>query len=260
MDATTPGLLELQRAMRESLIGDPPQELLACIAHDGAEPAERLGIYRNTFASVLARALGLSFPAVKRLVGERFFEGTARIFMDGNPPRAVCLDDYGHDFPDFLEQFEPAGSIAYLPDVARLEWAVNRALHASDVPPLDLALTTNATALGNASISFTAHPALSLLHSAYPVDLIWRAVLDEDDAALRSLDLGRGPAWLLVERTAAGINVQRMAEASWRFTSMLCGGRPLHATLDEPADFDFSALLADHIASGRLVGIRSSTV
>ncbi len=245
--------------MRASLIGDPPQELLACISHNGVEPAERLDIYRNTFASVLTRALSLLYPAVKRLVGEEFFEGATRIFMESHPPRTACLDDYGAEFPDFLARFEPASSLAYLPDIARLEWAVNRALHATDAPALDLARTTTAAVAKDTPISFTPHPALSLLYSAYPVDLIWRAVLDGDDAALQGLDLRSGPVWLLVERTPTGINVQRMAESPWRFTSALCSGQPLHAALEEPTDFDPSALLADHIASGRLIDMSNGT-
>ena len=42
-------------------------------------------------------------------------------------------------FPEFLARFPPAASLAYIADVARLEWAVNRALHAPDAAPLDVA-------------------------------------------------------------------------------------------------------------------------
>ena len=45
-----------------------------------------------------------------------------------DPPRTAWLDAYGTEFPEFLEHFEPAASLAYLPDVARLERAVGRAM------------------------------------------------------------------------------------------------------------------------------------
>src|SRR5256885_13959319 len=123
--------------MRASLVTHDDRGISAHVVDAGMSPAERLDVYRSTFASVLTKALRLSYPAVHRLVGPGFFEGAARIFIEAHPPKSACLDDYGEKFADFLSDFEPAASLAYLPGVIRLEWAVNRVLHASDVEPLD---------------------------------------------------------------------------------------------------------------------------
>src|SRR6266511_6000519 len=123
--------------MRASLVVHDDRGIAAHVVDAGMSPAERLDVYRNTFASVLTTALRLSYPAVHRLVGAEFFEGASRIFIEGSPPKSACLDDYGTEFPGFLVDFPPAASLPYLPGVARLEWAVNRALHADDVEPLD---------------------------------------------------------------------------------------------------------------------------
>src|SRR5712691_10761115 len=126
--------------MRASLVRR--EELDAAAAHvltDGIDPAARLGVYRNTFASILTRALRLSYPAVERLVGAEFFESAVRAFIEEQPPRSACLDDYGESFPDFLVRLEAVAALTYLPDVARLEWAVSRALHAPDADPLGIA-------------------------------------------------------------------------------------------------------------------------
>src|SRR5207249_6658883 len=58
---------------------------------------------------------------------------------------------------------------------------------------------------------------------------------------------------LLIERLATGVEVRRMTQSTWRFTSALCAGRPLAAALDEARDFDASVLLADHLAAGRFI-------
>src|SRR6516165_909152 len=121
----SPALLEVQRALRASLVADDDAPAARHVF-----PAGRLEVYRNTFAGVLVNALRLSYPAVQKLVGEAFFEGAARAFIAGHPPASACLDDYGAAFPEFLAAFSPASSLAYLSDVARLEWAVCRALHA----------------------------------------------------------------------------------------------------------------------------------
>src|SRR5437899_2589733 len=128
MEPAAPSLLELQRALRASLVTHDDRGISAHVVDAGLSPAERLDVYRNTFASVLTTALRLSYPAVHRLVGAEFFEGAARVFIETSLPRSACLDDYGDEFPGFLAGFEPVSSLACLADVARVEWAVNRPL------------------------------------------------------------------------------------------------------------------------------------
>jgi len=239
--------------MRASLVVHDDRGIAAHVVDAGMSPAERLDVYRNTFASVLTTALRLSYPAAHRLVGAEFFEGAARIFIEAHPPKSACLDDYGEKFADFLSDFEPAASLAYLPEVARLEWAVNRALHASDVEPLDPRRLAALAEAERARVRFAPHPSVSLIGADYPVDTIWRAVLKQDDAALAAIDLAAGPVWLLAQRLASGIDVRRISESAWRFTATLFAGRPLAAALDEAPDLDASALLADHLAAGRFI-------
>src|SRR2546428_11356648 len=113
METATPSLLELQCAMRASLVVHDDRGISAHVVDAGMSPAERLDVYRNTFASVLTTALRLSYPAVHRLVGAEFFEGAARIFIEAHPPKRACLDDYGASFPEFLARFAPAPSLEY---------------------------------------------------------------------------------------------------------------------------------------------------
>ena len=144
-----PTLLETQRAMRASLVDSDDAAAAAMLAAD--VNADRLNIYRNTFITGVTKALRLTYPAVHRLVGADFFEGAAAQFIAQHPPRTAYLDEYGVEFPDFLQNFQPAASLVYLADVARLEWAVSRAIHAADVEPLDDDLSGSA-----ASMSLTA--------------------------------------------------------------------------------------------------------
>jgi hypothetical protein len=240
-----PALLELQQALRAQLLGEapPPDE----------ESALRLAIYRNTCLSTLVNALRLSFPAVQRLVGAEFFDASARAFIRRQPPASAWLNDYGGGFAGFLSGFVPAATLPYLADVARLEWTVNRALHAEDASGLDLARLALLAESARARVSFTAHPGLSLLRLEFPADAIWRAVLDQDAAAMAAIDLASGPVHLLIERDASGVQVRRLNVARWQFTARLCAGEPLYAALDDRADADISAWLAEHLSSGRFI-------
>jgi putative DNA-binding protein len=258
VEAAAPSLLELQRALRASLVARDDSGVAAHVVDSDLTAAERLDIYRNTFASVATTALRLSYPAVHRLVGAEFFEGAARIFIAASPPESACLDDYGEGFAGFLSGFEPAASLPYLGDVARLEWAVSRALHARDATALDPRRLAAFPQAERGRVAFLPHPTLSLVRVDHPADLLWHAVLQEDDAALAAIDPNEGPAWLLVQRLPTGVDVRRMSESAWRFTSALCGGVPLAAALAEARDFDAAALLADHLANGRFIEFHSS--
>jgi hypothetical protein len=249
-----PSLREVQQAIRLSIVERHDDAASAWILGDELAPAQRLSVYRNTFASNLANALRLSFPAVHRLVGAEFFDSAARIFAHERPPLSAYLDEYGGEFAAFLARFPPAASLAYLPDVARLEWAVNRALHAPDVQPLDPMQLAALAPSDHDRVRFVAHPSVSLVRTGYPADTIWRAVLARDDAALAAIDLYSGPVWLLVERLPTGVEVSRTDEASSRFATTLLAGQPLGAALDAATGVDAPTLLAQHIAAGRFIG------
>ena len=247
-------LRELQCAVRRSLVEHDDGAAAMHILSSGLAPEQRLAIYRNTFDGNLVNALRLSFPAVHRLVGAEFFEGVARIFAHQRPPCSAWLDEYGDAFPHFLADFPQAASLPYLPDVARLEWAVTRALHAPDVAPLDAQRLAALDPADHERVRFIADPTISLVRTAYPVDAIWRAVLAQDDAALGAIDLTVGTCRLLIERRVTGVEVTRLDERAWRFVDALLSGLSLGAALEVAPGPETASLLAEHIVAGRFVG------
>jgi len=248
-----PTLLEIQRAMHRSLVARDDSGATDHVASDGLMPGARLEIYRNTFVGTLTTALRLSYPSVHRLVGAAFFEGAAALYVEDEPPRSADLNEYGETFPGFLEHFAPAASLPYLPEVARLDWAVNRALHAADLEPLAVAELAKLNAADQNAIAFVPHPSISLLRARYPVDAIWRAVLEQDDAAMAAIDLAAGPVCLLVGRNEDGVAVTRCSEPAWEFASALFSSLPLQRAIRSAPEIDASVLLADHLSAGRLI-------
>ncbi|MGH8789628.1 MAG: HvfC/BufC family peptide modification chaperone [Cupriavidus necator] len=254
MPSHPPTLLELQRAIGQGLLRGLDGDMSAFVDADDLAPQARLGIYRNTAIGTLVTALRLSYPAIHALVGSEFFEGAARLFMEDSPPASAWLDTYGATFPEFLAGLPQAASLTYLPDTARLEWAVNTALHAPDAKPLDLARLAQLDEAERGDVCFTPHPAVRLLQSDFPIDAIWRAVLSHDDGAMGAIDLNTGPVWLLIRRTPSGVEVDRLSAWQWRFAAALFAGRPLHAALEETPS-DTHAWLATLLASGCFTAI-----
>jgi Putative DNA-binding domain len=244
-----PTLLELQTAMQRSLL-DNGAPTVAATLDDTLAPADRLSIYRNTSRTALTNALRLNFPAVQRLVGEIFFAAAADTFITRVPPHTAWLDLYGEGFPEFLQSFEPARALLYLPDVARVEQAVSRALHAIDVEPLEYSQLLDVEPSLRGRLCFAPHPSVSLVFSLYPVDSIWRAVLARDDTSLAAIDPSAGAVRLLVERCDSEINITQMGERRWKFAEALFAGQSLSAALAVTDDPDATAWLAAHLTAG----------
>lgn len=254
-----PALLELQRELSDRLMAGTDEGTPAWIETRPREAAERLEVYRATMMDTLVRALRLTFPTVHRLVGDDFFQGTGRIFAQKHLPASADLNRYGNDFPGFLQEFSPCAALVYLPDVARLDWAVARALHARDAQAVEFSALAAAAGAEAARLRFIPHPSISLLRSPFPIDAIWRAVLAQDDAAMAAVDLESGPVHLIIERVAGSVDVVRMPAQEWTFSEALLQGRPLADLLEAPADIDVPALLAQHFTAGRVVSFATDS-
>src|SRR5271168_1539188 len=113
---------ELQADFRRFVGGEATRGVVDAICADGLTPEQRLSIYRNASLINLATALEAVFPVVRRLVDPRFFAYAADQFIHEHFPTEPCLTQYGRNFPAFLEEFPAAAGVAYLSDVARLEW------------------------------------------------------------------------------------------------------------------------------------------
>jgi hypothetical protein len=246
-------LHDLQRAVCRSLVEGDDSDVAAYVLSDGIAAASRLNIYRNTLFGTLTNALRLSYPAIHRLVGGEFFEAAAHAFINAQPPRGAYLDEYGSGFPDFLAWFPAATSVPYLSDVAQLESSVTRALHSADATSLEVMKLRSVDEDEHRRVCFVPHPSVSLIRADYPADAIWRAVLEGSDVALETIDLDDAPVWLLIERISTAINVTRLSEAAWKFTSALCDGQPLGQAIDLAPAIDISTLLAKHLAAGRFI-------
>jgi Putative DNA-binding domain len=255
MPAATPTLLELQKQIRRAVLGGDPGEIVAAIRGDGLDPAARLGIYRNHAFATLGDALKAAFPVVCRLVDERFFAYAAHEYLRGHPPHARCLVEYGADFAEFLVGFEPCGTVPYLPDVARFEWALNIAATVSEATAMAAEELAAVPAERAAYVALRLQPSLSYLASPWPVDTIWQANQQDE---VGPVDLGEGGTRLEIRRTGAAAAWRRLDAGTFAFRTALADGLVLAAaieaaTMADPA-FDLVAALRHVFAEGLATG------
>jgi hypothetical protein len=254
MPADMPTLLELQRRIRSAVLGGDPGEI-AAVRGDGLDPTARLGIYRNHAFATLGDALKTTFPVVCRLVDERFFAYAAHEYLREHPPHARCLVEYGGDFADFLAGFEPCGTVPYLPDVARFEWALNIAATVGEATGLATDALAAVPAERAAYLALRLQPSLSYIASPWPVDAIWQANQQHEVTAV---DLEAGTTRLEIRRSGDTAAWRRLDAGSFAFRRALADGLVLAAamevaTMADPA-FDLATALRQIFAEGLVAG------
>ncbi len=250
-----PSLRETQAAFLRAMTSGDVSAIAPHIVADGMVVDDRLAVYRNTFVSGLTAALRITFPAVRKLVGEEFFDGVCALFVDSHPPSAAYLNLYGEDFPAFLACLPQTQGISYLGEVAQVEWAVTCALHARDHASLDMRALANANA---DDLRLIPHPSVSFLRLVAPADTIWRAVLAENAAALAALDMSETGIFLIVERTTEGVNVTRVPEDLWRSGENLARGVTFDAAFANLSSDAVVQYLTQHFTAGRFIGFNEN--
>ena len=251
-----PSLAERQRAFAAALLD--PSVLLppGLVDPEGRACPRRFSVYRNNVATALIEALESSFPAVRRLVGEGFFREAALRFAVAQPPSSPVLLDYGVEFPLFLEHFEPAASLPYLPDVARIERAWIEAHHAGDATPLDPAALAALSGDRAGELRFSMHPSVRIVRSRYPALTIWRMNVADGVPEPVALDAGGEDA--LVVRPKADVYVRGLPPGGADLIEALARGEPLVAaaemTMKARVDFDLASHLSGLLESGVLTG------
>ncbi len=243
-----PTLRELQSGFRAAMLGGDAAAAQAAVQPDGLAVEARLAIYRHHVFTSLSAALESTFPVVVRLVDPRFFRYAADRFVREHPPASPCLSEYGAALPDFLARFEPTRHLAYLPDVARLEWAMNVALHALDAEPVPPEALRDPAPLA-------LHPSVTLLQSPWPIDTIWRA--NQPDAGDDTVDLDAGGVHLQVWRSTDDVVFRRLSAAAFAFHRALAHTSRLdaaaHAAVSITPGADLPSLIRDLLADQILV-------
>jgi hypothetical protein len=255
-------LRELQSAIGRAVLGRDEASIVEAIHGDGLEPAARLAIYRNHYLASLTEALKAIYPVVCRLVDERFFAYAARDFIDKAPPQEPCLFEYGAAFPDFLAELPAAAKLAYLSDVARLEWAINAALHAPAEASISRAGFAEVSMADYPKLVFRLQPSLRLLGSDWPVDRIWQANRPENETVDR-LDLDEGGCHLEIRQQDDAVVFRRLDAAEYNFRKALAEGRPLEAAaaavLASEPSFDLAKALGRLMGEGLIAGFELSS-
>jgi hypothetical protein len=204
----------------------------------------------------LTGVLASTYPVVCRLVDRRFFAYAADAFIRRHPPAGPCLFEYGAALPDFLAAFPPCRHLAYLSDVARLEWAMHVAAHADDAVPLTPTALVGVDPAWVDEVHFAFDSSVSLVSSRWPIDRIWRANQAGGDALV---DLDAGGVDLEVRRLGDDVVFRELTGSTYEFRRALLHGERLATAAERAlavdAAFDLGIALGALVQDGVLTAI-----
>jgi hypothetical protein len=138
-------------------------------------PPANLAVYRNNSAHFFRAALEISFPVVRRRVGDDYFRQLAFHYRQQHPSRSGDLQWVGRQFPEFLATHLAGGDYAWLADLAALEWRCELAAIAELVPALEVHALAGQPSASLEDLRFTLQPSLQLHQSTVPVFSVWLA-------------------------------------------------------------------------------------
>jgi hypothetical protein len=240
-------LREVQAVMRGALLDGEMSALVPLIEARVLAQAQ-IAIYRNNVFASLTEVLRGTFPAICRLVDDRFFAYAAHEFIRRRPPQRPCLAEYGAEFADFLAGFPPCGELPYIADVARLEWLLSAATTAGDAPSLAPAALAGIAPEQTPRLMLRFDPSLGFLASPWPIDRIWEANRPGGDNDM-AIELAAGGVHLEIRRRDGAVVFQSLDRATFAFRQALGEGETLETASDRAlavnSGFNLAAAFAD---------------
>jgi putative DNA-binding protein len=225
------------------------------VGPDGEASARRFAVYRNNVVAGLIEALRAAFPAVHRIVGADFFFAMARAYVVNEPPTSPVMLDYGAGLADFIARFEPAATLPYLVDVARIERAWSEAYHAPEASPIDASRFLAIAAGRLPAMRLVLHPSLRVVRSPFPALTIWH--MNVGEGVPEPVELSSGEDTLVV-RPKTDVEVRSIPKGSADFIETLAGGRSVTAALQAALAADPGFHLANNLSglmrAGAFVG------
>ena len=209
-------LRELQASFAAALRDDSA----AC----AVRPRENLSVYRNNAAISFRGALSLSFPVVRRRVGDDYFRQLAMRYRQRHPSRSGDLHWVGKGFAAFLAEDLQGSEYAWLADLARLEWSREQAAVTTTHAAISVDALARFAPEQLEHLVFTLQPSLRLHASDYPIFTIWAAnQVDNAPPVDQSMPGECG----LVRARIDGTEVRTLESSVFSYLSALAAGAPL---------------------------------
>lgn len=207
-------ILKIQRDFQKHLYQKSNQKIIAELPYSRLESLARLNIYRNNVFGNFNSVLSSIFEAVKKLVGEEYFEFLCDEYNQNHFSKNGNLDNYGEEFPQFLATIKTKHKLALLPDLARLELLYHKSYYAADAENFDLETFKKISPENFENLTFELHPSCFLIASKFPIYSIWNNSVNGEN---KKVSLLKKAEFAMVERTSQKLQIHKIDEKEFFF-------------------------------------------
>ncbi len=221
-------LKQIQKQFTASVIGEADSAFISAVEGGGKlTSAQAVGVYRNGYPARMSEALGETFAACWRVIGDDDFLEACRGYCRWAPSKSHNLSDYGSAFPEYLlERF--CDEAPFIGNLARLEWSFKNLFHAPSHAGLSPEKLAGAVKNDSVLVFGAAVIFLSFPHKVYD---LWKR--DRSDAAiLKRSDWEGRQNILLYKDGGAAVYSRLLADAEAEAFRSLDAGRSIAEALD----------------------------
>lgn len=224
---------------------------------DTQAPANRaIAVHRNTTLKGLIDALAANYPTIVQLVGKEWFAACASEYVRTHPARSPALVLYGESFPAFLSSFEPAATLPYLFDVARIDRMWIEAHTARDAESLSARTLAGFSLTALSELRVPLHPATRIgwfKHSAATIWIQQRSAAPESEWVIEDREEG-----LLLSRPEGEVQYTVVQRAGFTLLDQIRAattlGNAMLAALETEPDVAIAGCWAQFITAGAFAG------
>jgi hypothetical protein len=250
-------LARQQQLLLDALLTWPAGDAIKNIADNAKDTRARgLKVYQANGHALAHSALLAAYPVVAQMLGDQSFANLARALWHAQPPTRGDIAQWGGDLAGFVQTSAQLQDEPYLPDVARVEWALYQAAGALDAEP-DLTTLALLTTAEPEDVQLHLAPGCAVLRSAWPVASIVGAHLDGSPSLQEAgAQLRRGEAQDAVVWRAGLRPRMRMAlTGEVDAVRLLLEGGSLAQALNVAPDLDFGQWLPLAVQTGLVLAV-----
>ncbi len=249
-------LRELQDRFLAALYDGDCAAAAALVEGAGLDAEARVRVYRNSGTLTHTDALRTTYPAVLAFVGEDFFESAAMQYRRVHPSASGNLQVFGSEFAAFLESLPSAQQLAYLADVARLEWLRQEVALAIDIAPIDTAALQEFCISYRGALRLELDPGMRLFASRHAVLTLWNYAMAPTGEQLQLPDDGEQ---IVLWRSGAEVAMAAVDAASFICISELSHNASIDAAISKARardpHFDVDACIGSLLDEAQVTAI-----
>lgn len=218
--------------------------------------ARGLKAYQANGHVLAQRALTAAYPVFTQLVGDDSMAALARALWHAHPPQRGDLAQWGEHLASFVAASPDLRDTPYLPDVARVEWALHRMAVLEDAEP-DMSTLALLASEDAGSLWLRLAPGTATVGSAWPVASIHAAHGENGpdfDEVGRLLQAGLGQD-AVVWRQGFKPCVRPALDGEAALLAALLAGCSLGQSLDAAPGLDVARWLPLAVQSGLLLAV-----